>query len=412
MMKKSKMFYRIAAIMVALALLAACGNGTAPPPAQPDPGTGEPVQGEISAPAGEVTEVTIGLLGPFTGPVAYFGTSVRHGALLYINEFNARGGLQINVQEFNEEGDPMLAVTGYHDLFDRGVTAIIGSVTSGPTIAVVPEAFADGMPMITASATHAAVTFDESTGQLWSNMFRSCFIDPFQGVKMADFASEVLDASTAAVLFSNEIDYSIGLMESFIERAEELGIEIVAVETFADDAVSFHSQLTNIAAVNPDVMFFPAYVRHVALMGPQSVEVGLDTILLGADGWNGSIAAMADPSSIEGAYFISGFSEESEDPMVQAFIANYYDVTGFAPNMFAAQAYDAAMILIAALELAIADGLAPGTREFKDATIAHMSATNLTGVTGHITFDEFNNPQKTAFIITVDGGTESFWGTF
>ncbi|MCL2857848.1 MAG: ABC transporter substrate-binding protein [Oscillospiraceae bacterium] len=406
MKKKSRMFYQVAAVVVALALLAACGNGATTTPPAPTPGTD-------AGAAGDVTEVTIGLLGPFTGPVAYFGNSVRQGAMLYIDEFNALGGLQIRVEQFDEEGDLALAVTGYHALYDRNVTAIIGSVTSGPTIAVVPEAYNDGMPMITASATHAAVTFDSDNNHVWSNMFRSCFIDPFQGVKMADFAFEVLEARTAAVLFSNDIDYSIGLMESFVERAGEIGLEIVAVENFVDDAISFEGQLINIAAVNPDVMFFPAYIRHVALMGPQSAAVGLDTIMLGADGWNGALAEMPDSSSIEGAYFLTGFTQESEDPRVQDFIANYTAVAGFAPNMFAAQAYDAAMILIAAIEAAIAEGhSADDQAAFRAAIIGHMSATDLTGVTGHITFDSYNNPQKTAFIVTVDGGQERFWGTF
>ena len=416
-MKQYKKLSRVIAILVVLALLAACGPGAgqapAPAPAQPTPPAAAP--GDAPAPgdqAAEVEEVFIGMLAPLTGPAAFFGESVRDGAMLYIDAFNARGGLQIRVSLINEEGDPILATTGYHSLVDQGVTAVLGSVTSGPTMAVVPLAYEDGMPMITATATHANVTVEAGTGRVFTNMFRSCFIDPFQGVKMADFAAEIVGASTAAILYSHEIDYSIGLMEAFRDRAVEIGMEIVAVERFVDDAVSFHSQLTNIAAVNPDVMFFPAYIRHVALMGPQSLEVGLDTVLLGADGWNGALEAMADPSDIDGSFFITGFTTDSDDPFVQSFITRFEDKTGFAPSMFAAQAYDAAMILIAALEGAIAEGLEPGTREFKDATIRHMAATDLTGVTGHITFDQYNNPQKTAFIVTVENGLESFWGTF
>jgi len=406
MKKQKKLSRTIAWLVVCVIILAACGSPAAPAaptsPAETAPG------GEAS----QVEEITIGMLAPLTGPVAHFGESVRDGAMLYIEQFNARGGLQINVIQFNEEGDPVLATTGYNHLVDQGVTAIIGSVTSGPTMAVVPLAFEDGMPMITASSTHANVTVNATTGAVFTNMFRSCFIDPFQGVKMADFAVDVAGASTAAILFSNEIDYSIGLTESFRARAEERGLEIVAVETFADAAIDLSGQLTNIAAQNPDVMFFPAYIRHVALMGPQSVQVGLDTVMLGADGWNGALEAMEDPSSVDGSFFITGFTEDSDDPRVQNFIANYVAKTGFSPNMFAAQAYDAAAILIAALEAALADGLEPGSAEFKAAVIGHMSATNMTGVTGHITFDEFNNPQKTAFIVTVEDGAEKFWGTF
>ena len=354
--------------------------------------------------------ITIGIMGPHSGPAAQFGIAVRYGAMLYIDEFNARGGLQINAIMWDDEHDSARAITGYHHLVDQGVTAILGGVTSAPTMAVVPIAFEENMPMITASATHAGVTINQDTGEVFTNMFRSCFIDPFQGMRMAEFARRIVGASTAAVLYSNEIDYSIGLMEAFIARANELGLEIVAVETFADEAIDFSAQLINIAAAAPDVLFVPAYHQHVALIGPQSVAAGLDTTFLGADGWAATLEFMADPSSIEGAFFLTGFYEESDSPLVQDFIRRYVERHGAPPNMFAAQAYDAAMILIAALELAVADGHTPGSDGFKSSVIAHMAATDITGVTGSITFDEFNNPQKTAFIVQIVDGAGRFWG--
>jgi len=374
--------------------------------------------GDVAAPAADapadVDTVVIGMLAPLTGPAARFGTAVRDGAMLYLNSFNAQGGLQIDVRIFDEEGDLAQAVIGYDSLVDQGITALIGSVTSGPTMAVVPLAYDDGMPMITATSTHLNVTVEAGTGHVWSNVFRSCFIDPFQGTKMAEFVAEELGAQTAAVLYSNEIDYSIGLMEAFIIRAEELGIEIVAIERFAQDAIDFVGQLTNIAAVNPDVLFIPGYVNHVALIGPQSVAAGLDTILIGADGWDGVLAEMAEGQrhTLDGSFHMTGFSVEDESPMVQDFIGRFEAATGHPPDMFSAQAYDAAMILVAAIQLAIADGHYPNTREFKDSVIAHMAATNMTAVTGHITFDQYNNPQKTAVIVEFTDGEPRLWGTF
>jgi len=382
-----------------LGLLAACG--------------GNEQGGSGGGGADVVNEVTIGMLAPLTGGGAHFGNSVHQGAMLYIDAYNARGGLQINVIVRDEEGREDLAVTMYQALVDLGVTAILGSVTSGPTRAVVPIAFEDGMPMITATATHAGVTVNQDTGAVFTNMFRSCFIDPFQGVKMAEFSYEILGARTAAILYSHEIDYSIGLMQAFVARAAEIGLEIVQVERFVADAVDFTAQLTNIAAVNPDVLFIPGYYWHTSLIGPQSVAAGLnDTILVGADGWAGTLEAIADPSSVEGAFYMTGFTDESDYPHVVDFIARFYEKYGIMPNMFAAQAYDAAAILIRALEGALADGNEPGSDEFKADVIRHMAATNLVGVTGRITFDEFNNPQKTAFIIQIQDGEARFWGTF
>jgi len=395
-MKKNRILALSVAVVLMIALLAGCGTG------QPGSGAGN----------GE-GEVLIGVLAPMTGPVAQFGMAVHQGLSLYIEQFNARGGLQIRFETYDEEGDIVNAVVGYNHLVDQGVTAIIGAVTSGPTMAVVPLAYEDNMPMITASATHAGVTFNAAENRVFTNMFRSCFIDPFQGQKMAEFAVEVVQAQTAAILFNNEVDYSIGLKEAFEARAAELGLEVVAVEAFQVGTIDFRGQLTNIAATNPDVLFVPAYYQDIALVGPQHIGAGLqDTVLLGADGWATTIEFMEEPHSLNGAFFLTGFSSDVQDDRVQQFITDYQEAFGEMPNMFAAQAYDAAMILISAIELALADGHEAGTTEFKAAVIANMSATDLTGVTGHVTFDSYNNPQKTAVILEVVNGEETFWGYF
>jgi branched-chain amino acid transport system substrate-binding protein len=334
--------------------------------------------------------------------------------MLYIDNFNERGGLQIRPIVFDEEGDIGQAVIGYNYLVDQGITALIGSVTSGPTMAVVPEANADGMPMITATSTHLNVTVDAATGRVWNNVFRSCFIDPYQGTKMADFAKEIVGAQTAAILYSNDIDYSIGLMEAFVSRAGYIGLEIVETQVFAADAIDFVGQLTSIAAANPDVLFVPGYVEHIALVGPQSVQAGLDAVLLGADGWDGVLDIMTEGqrSTLDGSFHLTGFSVEIEDPTVQNFISRFTESVGNPPDMFSAQSYDAAMILIAAIERALADGHPPNTPAFKAATIEYMSLTDLTGVTGHITFDNLNNPQKSAVIVQFLDGEARLWGSF
>ncbi|MCL2842554.1 MAG: ABC transporter substrate-binding protein [Oscillospiraceae bacterium] len=392
MKKKFRVAALVLAVLFVISMTTACGQN-----------------GDAGA-AGD--EVVVGVLAPLTGPVAQFGTAVQAGIELYVEQFNAQGGLQIRLEYFDEEGQAAQGVAGYFDLVDRGVHAIIGAVTSGVTMAVVPLAYEDNMPMITASSTHENVTVDAETGQVFTNMFRSCFIDPFQGEKMAEFAHEVVGAQRVAVLYNNEVDYSIGLTRAFEAKAAELGLEVVAVETFQTGQVNFQGQLTNIAAQSPDALFIPAYYQDVALIGPQSEAVGLDAVLLGADGWATILDFMSDSSSIEGAFFLTGFSSDVDTPMVQEFIADFTYKNGFAPNMFAAQAFDAAMILVTAIERALADGIEPGDAGFSDAVIANMAATDITGVTGHIVFDQFNNPQKTAVILQIADGRETFFGYF
>jgi len=395
-MKKLRILSLVVALLMVTVTLTACLDG------------GNDGGGNVEVDGDNV--VTIGWLGPLTGGVAQFGTAVQRGVQLYIDQFNAASDdLQIRVIEFDDEGVATRAITGYNSLLDRGVTAIIGGVTSGPTLQVVPLAFEDNMPMITASATHLGVTYDEETSTIFTNMFRSCFIDPFQGHTLAEFAVEELGAQTAGILYCNELAYSIGIMEAFTERAEALGLEIVVVENFPDDTGDFRSQLTNIAQANPDVVLVPAYVRHTILIGPQSVEVGLDTILLGTDGWAGTIDSMDDANSLNGSFFLTGFSSEVDDPMVQDFIASYQARHGNIPNMFAAQAFDAAKILVEAIVLTLeTTDYEPDSVEFRLALINNMAATNMVGVTGPIAFDRYNNPQKTAVILGVADGREFF----
>ena len=363
--------------------------------------------------------IKVGVLAPLTGGVAEYGNAVNNGVVMYFEELNAKGGIngkQVELVTYDEEGDSVKAVTGYNYLMDQGVVAIVGDVTTTPTLAVVAESQADGTPMITASATAETVTCqmnsDGSVAQVYKNMFRSCFIDPFQGSKMAAFAVENLNAKTAAVIYNTGSDYSVGLTKAFKETAAEKGMEIVAEESYADGAVDFQSQLTNIAAKAPDVLFVPDYYGVIALVAQQAQNAGVKAAMLGGDGWENVVTTLTDLTLVEGAYFCSGYSVEDTRPEVQAFVKNYTAKFNANPSMFAAQGYDAAMILAAAIEKAEASGAKAGSNDYRQALIDAMKATDMDCVTGHVTFNEYNNPEKTAAIITFQNGAAKFWGNY
>ena len=412
-MKNTRTLALILALVMCFSLLAACGGAPAATPTPAAPAVNSPEAPATGEPAAPADPVKVGLLAPLTGPVAQYGNAVNNGAMLFIEEYNAAGGFNgvpVELISYDEEGDAAKAVVGYNSLFDQGITALIGSVTSTPTQAVVPWAFEDNMPMITASATAYAVTVNEETGDVFTNMFRSCFIDPFQGEKMADFAKNELGVATAAILFCSEDDYSIGLKDAFVEKAAEIGLEIVAIEGFGANAVDYKGQLTNIASKAPDVLFIPYYYENVALAAPQAAEAGITVPLLGADGWDGVLNIITDTSFVEGAYFCSGYSVDDPGERVQGFLASYQArYNGEVPNMFAAQAYDAAAILLAAMEKATGE---VGSEAYRQSVIEQLSATDMEGVTGHVTFDELNNPQKTATINYITGGVATFWGSY
>lgn len=347
------------------------------------------------------TEVVIGGLAPLTGSLSVYGVACDQGIRLAIDEINANGGVlgkQVKYVKYDEKGDVTEAINAYNKLVQNDkIVALIGDVTSTPSISVAQKAAKDKIPMITATGTSADIT---AAGE---NVFRACFIDPFQGEIMASYASERLNAKTAAILYDISDDYSIGLTEAFKEKAESLGISIVKEEGYNANDVDFKSQLTNIKSSNADVLFIPVYYEAVALIVAQAKEVGVTSTLLGADGWDGVLDRLdaSNVDAVESALFCNHYSpDDKTDTKLQEFIQNYKTAYNEDPNSFAALGYDAAYMLINSIEAA-------GSTE-ADAIIAQLKGINYQGVTGNIVLDENRNPIKRAAINTITGGEYKF----
>lgn len=361
------------------------------------------------AAAGDDT-LKVGIIGPHTGEYAVYGLAVKNGATLYFDKVNEAGGIngkKIELIAYDNKGNDAEAVNLFTRMVDEGITALVGDVLTGNTIAVVGEAYPVNMPMITASATAAAVTVDADSGEVFTNVFRTCFIDPFQGEKMAQYAAERLGYKTAAILTQTGNDYSAGLTEAFKAKCTQVGIEIVAEEGYAAGDKDFNAQLTNILAANPECVFCPNYYEDDSMIIKQARALGLDVTFLGGDGWDG-VVKYATAEELEGCYYCSAFAPGSNDA-VSAFEAAYEEAYGKDTlNTFAATAYDAAMVLCAALEKAEETGKKAGSEEYKQAVIDAIKSEGpgVKGVTseGGYTFDANNNPIKDAVIMVIEDG--------
>lgn len=392
MKKKRSIFTMMLAAVMCLTLLAGCGT-------KPGGDNGSET-------------IKIGILGPHTGDNAIYGLAVRNAATLYFDEVNANGGIngkQIELITYDNKSEDAEALNSFSRMVDEGITALVGDVLTGNTIAVVGEAYPINMPMITASATASAVTLGED-GTVYTNVLRTCFIDPFQGEKMAEYGSEVLGAKTAAILYLNGDDYSTGLKEAFEKKCAEMDVEVVAVEAFSKGDTNFKAQLTNIHSKSPDVVFVPAYYEVAGMIVSQARQVGSEAVYMGGDGWS-DVAKYASAEDLEGSVFCSAYAPGSSDAII-AFEEAYTEKFGADTlNMFAANAYDAAMILCNALEIAEASGAETGSAEYKQAVIDAMrdNSGEVPGVTSNgYSFDEYNNPIKDAVIIKVTGGEPTF----
>lgn len=343
--------------------------------------------------------IRIGGLGPLTGPVAIYGVTATNGTKLAFEEINKNNGILGKQVEFillDEKGDPTEAITAYNKLVDGEIVALIGDITSKPTLAVAEIAAEDKIPMITPTGTQFNIT------EAGSNIFRVCFTDPYQGVILAKFAKEKINAKTVAVLLNNSSDYSDGVAKAFIEESEKLGLKVVAKEGYGEGDKDFRPQLTKIARKNPDVLLVPDYYEQVALISTQAREVGIKSQFIGPDGWDGVSKSLDKTSyaAIEGSYFTNHYSLEDKNPKVQNFFEAYRKKFNEDPSAFSALAYDAAYLLKEAIEKA-------GTTE-KEAVVKALKNSNFIGVTGQLKFDEKNNPIKDVTILKIKDGKYKF----
>ncbi len=386
-MKKRFLAMVLAAAMMLTAMVG-CGNGN----------TQDGGNANNAGATGDT--IKIGGLAPLTGDVSVYGVAVDNGVKMAVEEINADGGVlgkQIEYIVYDEKGDATEAVNAYNKLVQSdNVVAIVGDVTSKPTLAVAQQAAKDKIPLITASGTAENIT------QAGENIFRACFIDPFQGELMASYASKKLEKKTAAIIYNISDDYSKGLYEAFEAAAGDLGIEVVQVEGYGKGTVDFKAQLTNIKSKNPDVIFLPVYYQDVALIAVQAKELGIEAQFLGSDGWDGVIGQVDESNmdAVNGAYFCSQYSAQSDDPNLQAFLSKYKETYGMDASQFAVLGYDAMKMLAQAISEA-------GSTDSAAITSA-MAAIDFTGLTGHMTFDENRNPVKSAAITQIDNGEYKF----
>lgn len=347
----------------------------------------------------EAATIKIGGLGPLTGPLAIYGVTATNGSKLAFEEINKNGGIlgkQVEFVLFDEKGDSTEAVTAYNRLVDEGVVALVGDITSKPSLAVAEIAAQDNMPMITPTGTQFNIT------EAGPNVFRVCFTDPYQGVILANLAKNNLKANTVAIMVNNSSDYSDGVAEAFIKEAERLGLKIVAKEGYAEGDKDFRAQLTKVAATNPDVLLVPDYYEQVALITTQAREVGVKSTFIGPDGWDG-VAKALDSSAygaVENSYFTNHYSVEDTNEKVQNFLKAYREKYKDEPSAFSALSYDAAYLMKDAIEKA-------GSTD-KDAIVKAMKESDFTGVTGHLRFDEKNNPVKAVTVLKVVNGNYTF----
>lgn len=387
MFKKNKFIVLCIVSLLAVSLLAGCGQK----PAEPSGPSPEP--GPTPEQPKESVEIKIGTYGPLTGNTATYGISTKNGVEVAVDEINAAGGIDGNeVKLFSEDtrGDQTEAANAVTKLIEQDkVVALVGGVLSSESLTGGPIANDAKVTMISSSSTATGVP------EIGDYIFRNCLSDEVQAIQLAEYAAEELGIKKFAILFTNN-DYGLSLKEAFEKRAGELG-EVVAVETYNDGESDFGAQLTKIKGKSPEAIYIGGYYTEAAKIAQQAKDRGLDVQFLGADGFYSPILVELGGDSVEGSVFTAGFFDDDPSDAVQGFVKAYQAKFGQAPDMFAAQAYDAAKILLEAMARAKStDG---------PAIQAEMMKTkDFPGITGNTSFTSVGDALKDVIILKVEKG--------
>ncbi|MGA2961075.1 MAG: ABC transporter substrate-binding protein [Candidatus Korobacteraceae bacterium] len=351
-------------------------------------------------------DIKVAILAPLSGPAPTFGISTRDGALMAIDEWNAKGGvLGKKIVPIVEDSQctPDPAVNAANKVIDQDkVHYIIGEYCSKASIPISEVANAKHVIQITGGSTNPAVTVG-GNGKVKDYVFRACFIDPFQGTVAAKFALNTLKVKTAFVMFDQANDYAKGLAEYFTKAFTAQGGKIVGTETYTAKDTDFSVILAKISATKPGIVYLPDYYNIVNLAVKQAKEKGIKVPFMGGDGWDSSDL---DLKAADGGYFTNHYSAEDTRPVVQNFVkaygAKYKDDKGQPkiPDNPGLLAYDATNLLLTAIKQAGVDD----TAKVKD-TLAKIS---FNAVSGHITFDKDHNPTKSATILAIKDGKVKF----
>jgi len=395
-------FKYLSIILVAALLLAACTPAATPTPAAPaNTQPAAPANTQPAAPAGASTsgELDIAVLAPLSGSVPTFGLSTKEGALLAIDQWNAKGGvLGKKIVALVEDSQclPDPAVNAANLVIQQDhVHYIIGEICSKASIPVSLIADQNKVIQISTASTNVSVTVN-TDGTTKPYVFRACFIDPFQGKVAAKFAQTTLKAKTAFIMADPTNDYVKGLADAFQAAFTAGGGTIVGREGYTSTDTDFSAILAKVAAASPDMVYLPDYYNIVNLVTKQAKAQGINVPFMGGDGWDSSDL---DVTSAAGGYYTNHYSPDSTDPAVVNFLkdygAAYKDDKGNpkVPDALAALAYDATGLMLEGIKEAGADN----TDQVKTA----LEKINYPAVTGTITFDAQHDPIKSAVILAV-----------
>ena len=348
----------------------------------------------------------IGGIGPTTGATAIYGTAVKNGAQIAVDEINAAGGIngkQIEYRFEDDQNDAEKAVNAYNTLKDWGMQMLVGTTTTAPCIAVAGKTASDNLFQITPSASAPSVL---SSGN--GNIFQVCFTDPNQGIASAQYIAENKLAKKIGIIYDSSDVYSSGIEEKFEAEAKTQGLNIVSKAAFtADSKTDFVTQLQKAKDAGADLLFLPIYYQEASIILKQADTMGYKPKFFGVDGMDGILTVENfDTKLAEDVMLLTPFAADAKDKTVQNFVKTYKEKYKDTPNQFAADSYDAVYALKAAIEesKATTDMSASDMCDALKGAMTKIKMQGLTGGKDGLTWNESGEVTKSPKAVIIKNG--------
>ncbi|UCF98130.1 MAG: ABC transporter substrate-binding protein [Spirochaetaceae bacterium] len=349
-----------------------------------------------------MTEIKIGVIAMLSGDSAQSGRNMVDAARLAVEEACGLQGIRLGRQRAvvsliveDDRSSPEGAMNAARKLiYQDDVVALIGPQFSRNAIPVARLAEDEGVLMICPMSTHPDTTAGKTL------VFRIPYLDTFQGQVLARFARHELHCDTASVLYDIAGVYNCTLAEVFKNTFEETGGKVTAYESYTtDDNQDFSKQLACIAEAMPGVLLLPNYASDVLLQVQQARAAGITAILLGGDGWD--TGRFTTEPAFDGSFSCRHWHPEIANTEAKHFIASFQHSYKRLPGDVAATTYDAVRLLLTAIE----KGQSRDPEVIRDQL---YDLESFSGVTGTIRYDGVGDPTKSAVIVQIKDGRESF----
>ena len=334
--------------------------------------------------------VRVGVVAPLTGEFSIYGSPVRKGVELAIEEL-AAAGTSIDLEVVDTEGDSSKAKELMEGCIDNGAMAVIGGVMSVEALEMVQVADRYDRVLLSPSASNPALT------GISRNFYRVFPSDALEGTTMGNFAYQKLGLEST-VIVAKEETYAKGNQEVFRAEFERNGGQVLETIEYPAGAGDFSGLLERVVGLDPPGVYLAAFADDIGAMITELRGQGYEGKILTTSAFSSPEAIEQVGEQAQGVFLTQAvFEADSEDPNIQAFVAAYREKYGFAPDLYAAHGYDAMMVLAEAIATNT-DG-APS-----DLWKSMRSLRNFTGVTGAVQFDERGDVQKFPRVYVVQDG--------